>query len=215
MKLLMLLKFLMIIILPFLLFLIVLNIVGFDQTLYENTFSAHQVYKALPDASSLHEKIINFIKGKNDMAPVELTEKEIQHLWDVRNLINISTIILYLLVALFIFLLVLSALTLKMNNLITNFVGKVLIFGGLLTILLFALLFLFINSNFSATFESFHKLFFKQDTYAFDAKAILVNLYPEQLFMELGIRISEWVIITSAIIIILGVFLLLKSKKQK
>ena len=216
MKLITILEFLLISILPFLLFLLILNFAGFDNSFYKEKFSEYQIQKNIPAANSLHEKVMNFINGKNSELPNDFNDREKQHLWDVRGIVKISTILLYMLIIIFVFLLLVSAITLKVNNVITNFTGKVLVFGGSLGIMLAAILFLFINSNFSAAFDSFHKLFFPGGSYAFDpAKEIIVQLYPEQLFMDLGIRISTWAIIASLIVILLGALLLFKSKKNK
>ncbi|MBI2649915.1 DUF1461 domain-containing protein [Candidatus Woesearchaeota archaeon] len=205
-------KFLLVLILPFLLFLLVLNFVGFDSSFYSQKFSEYNVGNISP----LHEKVISFIEGKINELPGDFNEREKQHLLDVRNAATISTIVLYILVFLFILLLIASILTLKVNNLITNFIGKILVFGGVLTIALAAILFFLINSDFSSTFESFHSLFFKKGTYVFDpAKEIIVRLYPEQLFMDLGIKISKGVVLMSAIAILLGSFLVFKSKSKK
>ena len=163
-----------------------------------------------------NEKVIDFIKGKNKELPSEFNSKEQQHLWDVRGVVKILTIILYSLIALFILLLFISAFTLKINNYIINFVGKVLLFGGFLTILLAALVFLLINYDFSTAFESFHTLLFQKGTYTFDpAKEVIVKLYPEQFFMDIGAKISKEVIAVSAVIILLGSYLIFKSKNKK
>ncbi len=209
-------KLLLILFLPFILFLIVLNFIGFDNLFYKEKFSEYGIRQNIPETDSLHQKVIDFIKGKANELPRQFNEREKQHLLDVRNVIKALTIALYVFIILFVILLIVSFYILKINNYIVNFVGKVLIFGGFLTIALALALFLFINYDFAKAFESFHSLFFEKGTYAFDpAKEIIVKLYPEQLFMELGVKISKWVIISSFVIILLGAFLIFKSKKQK
>lgn len=209
-------KFLLILIIPLLLFIFVLNFYGFDSTFYQEKFREYQVQKNTSEAIYIHETLINFIRGKNNQIPDEFNERERQHLWDVRSIVKISTILLYIFIILFVILLLASAFILKINNLVTNFVGKVLVFGGFLTIALAAILFLFISSDFSATFESFHRILFEKGSYIFDPKKdLIVNLYPEQLFMELGAKISRGVLVTSIIIIIIGLILIFKSKSKK
>lgn len=208
-------KILMILILPFLLFLAFVNFLGFSSSFYQEKFLEYGVKNEVPEAGLFHDKIIGFIRGKSSELPIELNEREKQHLLDVRNLIGLSTILLYALIALFTVLLIISALILKINSRILDFVGKVLVFGGLLTISLAAILFFLINSNFSSAFETFHNIFFKQGTYAFDpAKEMLVRLYPEQLFMDLGLGISKGVFFASIIFIFAGVFLVFRSNKK-
>lgn len=209
-------KILMIALVPILIFLIVLNFAGFDPSFYQEKAPEYDVQNKVPEAVSLNEKVFNFIMGKSNKLPAEFNEREKQHLWDVKNIVRISTIALYAFIALFALLLIASAFILKINNHIINFMGKVLIFGGFLTVALSIALLFFINSDFAGSFESFHKLLFDKGTYIFDpAKEMIVRLYPEQFFLDIGIRVSKWIIISSAIIILLGAFLMLKSKSKK
>ena len=205
-------KFLLVLILPFILFLLVLNFIGFNSIFYKEKFSEFNI----GNISSLHEKVISFVTGKTEELPAEFNERERQHLDDVKNATEISTMVLYILVFLFVLLLIASIITLKVNNLITNFIGKILVFGGVLTIVLAAILFFSINFDFSSTFESFHSIFFEKGTYIFDpANEIIVRLYPEQLFMDLGIKMSKWVALLSAFLVMIGLFLIFRSKSKK
>lgn len=204
-------KILLILILPLILFLLVLHFAGFDNVFYQKKFLEYNSKNI-----SLHGKVINFITGKINELPNEFNEREKQHLFDVRSLVKISTITLYVFIILFVILLLSSAFILKVNNKIINFVSKVLIYGGFLTLGLALILFLLINTDFSSAFGSFHKLFFQQGTYVFDpAKEIIVNLYPEELFMDLGLRMSNMIIIGAVIAISIGALLLFKAKKHK
>ena len=94
-------KFLLIIILPFILFLLVLNFVGFDNSFYYQKFLEYGVQKDIPEAAQLHEKVINFITGKSNEIPSEFNEREGQHLADVREIVRISTAIMYIFIILF------------------------------------------------------------------------------------------------------------------
>lgn len=206
----------MILALPFLIYLFIFNVAGFDSAFYQQKFLEYRVEQDVPHAKSLHEKVINFIRGNNNEIPTEFNEREKQHLLDVRKVIRFSTIALYIFIILFILLLIASAIILKVNNHIISFVGKILFFGGFLTILLAGVLLFFIVSDFPKTFESFHRLFFWQGNYLFDLdKDLIVNLYPERLFMDLGVKISKGVVITASISILIGAFLVLRSKKVK
>ncbi len=209
-------KFLLIIFFPLLIYLIAINYAGFDSSFYKEKFSEYNVRASVPNADFIHAKVIDFLNGRNAELPAIFDQKEKQHLIDVRSLVRISTIALYALIALFVILLAASAYTLKINAHIANFIGNVLFFGGFLAIILAGLLFILINSDFSSSFESFHQFLFEKNTYIFDpASEIIVRLYPEQLFMDLGIRISKYVIILSVILILLGAFLILKFKSKK
>ena len=174
-------KILLILILPIMLFLLIVDFAAFDHSFYTEKFSEYGVEKIVPNAEPLHAKVISFIKGYSDQLPPDFDAREKSHLWDVRTAISIFTIILYALIIIFVFLLIISAFTLRVNSYVTNFIGKVLFFGGFLAIIIAAILFFLLNSNFPSTFESFHTLLFQKGTYTFDPqKDILVDLYPEQ-----------------------------------
>ena len=211
-------KFLLALILPILTFLLVLKLIAFDSQFYQKKFAEYGVEKDIHSASELHIKVISFITGKSNKLPDEFNEREIRHLVDVRRLLKLSTIVIYCLGAIFLIVLLTFSLILKDRNLIANFIGKVLIFGGLLTLIIASILILFITSDFSAIFDRFHNLLFEKGTYIFDpAKELIVNLYPQQLFLDLGIKISKVIILISLILILLGSFLLkyFKAKEIK
>ena len=216
MKLISALKFFLVIIIPAMIFLLVMNAAGFDNSFYSQKFSEYGVDKNIPKAGLIHQKVMDFIKGNSDDLPAEFNEKEKQHLLDVRKLIGFGTALMYILILLFILLLVLSAFTLKASTYVNKFVGKVLLFGGLLTLGLALLIFALISADFDSSFESFHKLFFDYGTYSFDSgRELIVNLYPEQLFMDLGIRVSKWVIAGAILVVLMGLFFLFRSKRNK
>lgn len=208
-------KFLMIIIVPSLVFLLIANFVSFDNSFYRKEFLKYNVYKDVPQADFLHEKVINFIDGKSNDIPNAFNQRETQHLEDVRKLIQVSKILLCILVILFLLLAILSALKLKTKRSIINFFGRALAFGGIFTVVMAVVLLLSVSLDFSSAFESFHLMLFEKGTYVFDpAKEIIVSLYPGQLFMDIGIRILAWVFIVSVVTSLLGMFLIFKKKSK-
>lgn len=206
----------MILVLPFILFLVVFDYYAFNPEFYKEKFAEYEVYRAVPQADSLNERVINFITGKDNIVPDNFNDREKQHLLDVRKVIGISKIILYVYIFLFVLSFIISALILKNNNQIIKFAGKVFLFGGILTLVLAGLLFFSIFADFSSAFESFHKLFFEKGTYLFNpAKEIIVRLYSEQIFMDIGWAIAKGVIFSSAGLILLGTLMIFMSKNKK
>ncbi len=206
-------KILLIFALPLLIFLFATGFVAFSGSFYQEKFSEYGVQKDVPEAALLHQRVMEFLKGTSNDLPPDFNEREKQHLLDVKKIADISTVLLYILLALFVILLAASAFMLKISHYIMRFIGKVLLFGGLLAVILASALLFFINSDFASSFESFHSMLFQKGTYTFEpARETIVRLYPEQLFMDLGISISKWAAIISASIILLGLMLIIKSK---
>ena len=203
-------------ILPLLIFLSVLEYAAFDNKFYEEKFSEYNVGHKVPRVNFIHLKIMDFVGGKSDSPPEELNDRERLHLEDVKRLKSAATIALYFLIACFALLLLSSAFILKVNSYLLSFVGKIMVFGGVLTIIFAVVLLLLINSDFSAAFDSFHRLFFNEGTYTFDpATEMLVRIYPEELFRDLGLMISKGVVISSLALVSLGSLLLIKPKLRK
>ena len=69
-------KFLLILMVPFLLFLLVLNFGAFDSLFFREKFSEYKVEQKVPQAILLHEKVINFITGKNNELPNDFNDRE-------------------------------------------------------------------------------------------------------------------------------------------
>ena len=207
-------KLVLALILPFLIFLGVANQIAFDKQFYANKFYEYGIN--VPEAEAINVDTVDFVSGKTNELPDIYNEREKQHLLDVKNIVRISRLTLYSLTILFISLFLASVFVIKMNNDLANFAGKVLSYGGILTTGLASLLFVMISLNFQASFSSFHDLFFRQGTYIFDpANEMIVRLYPEELFMRLGLRIAKWVLFVSAVIIIIGIFLIVKTKTKR
>ena len=128
-------KIILILMLPLLIFLSVLNLTSFDESFYTREFSEQKVSENVPDAKSLHQKVMDFLKGGASQPPEGFNEKEKQHLIDVKRLVSISTILLYILLFIFAALLLASAFIIKVNNYLSNFIGRIFLIGGFLTIL--------------------------------------------------------------------------------
>ena len=130
---------------PFLIFLLVFNFAAFSNSFFKNEFLKYGVYNKFSDAESMHQKVIDFIEGKSSVLPSNFNEREKEHLDDVRKVTSALTITLYIMIALFIILLIASSITLKANSYIINFIGRILMWGGIVTVALAALLLLFFS----------------------------------------------------------------------
>lgn len=210
--------FFLILILPILIFLISADLAAFNDSFYKEEFGKYGVKTDVPEAEILHGKVIDYITGKSNSLPNLFNEREKQHLADVRNLVKDFNIAIYIFLILFVLMLVLFGFLLREEHHITGFVGKTLIYGGVLAIIISVVLLLLALFIFTSSFDSFHKIFFEQGTYTFNPEnELIVKLYPEGLFRDLGIRIIKKVILMSFLVVISGFVLLpaFKSKKIK
>ena len=82
-------KFLLTLILPFLIFLAVFNFYGLDAGFYKEKFLVYNIQQNVPNAVSINERVINFITGKNNDVPNEFSDREKQHLQDVKKVVGI------------------------------------------------------------------------------------------------------------------------------
>jgi uncharacterized membrane protein len=207
-------RFLLVLILPILIFLVSVDFAAFDDSFYRKKFDEYGA-RQIPDAEALHGKVMGYITGKSSSLPNLFNEREKQHLTDVRNLVKDFNIAIYVFSVLFVLLLVLFGFLLREEPHIIGFIGKTLIYGGILAIIISIVLLLFALFSFAPAFDLFHRMFFEQGSYIFNPEnEIIVKLYPEQIFRDLGIEIMKTVLMLSFMIAILG-FILLISFKSK
>ncbi|MBI4452787.1 DUF1461 domain-containing protein [Candidatus Woesearchaeota archaeon] len=202
--------------LALLIFILSVNSAAFSGRFYEREFLKHDVGKNVHGYLELHQSVINFIKGESGFLPDRFNEREKQHLQDVRRLVLFSRAAMYLLMALSGILLILSANKFSKRAEFWKFIGNALFFSGLSALLAGIVVFSLVSLSFSSSFDSFHKLFFHEGTYSFDPDTeIIVNIYPEGLFLDLGLRIAKFAAAASLIIMIIGAFLVFKNKRIK
>ncbi len=70
--------------------------------------------------------------------------------------------------------------------------------------------------DFSALFTRFHLLLFDNDLWLLDPKTdIMINMFPEEFFNQLGIAIGVYAIVFVTVPAIAAIIYLVKSKKAK
>jgi integral membrane protein (TIGR01906 family) len=209
-------RFFLILILPVLIFLISVDLAAFSDSFYRKEFDKYGVKNSVIEAEILHGKVIGYITGKSSSLPNLFNEREKRHLTDVRNLVKNFNIAIYIFLILFVLMLVFFGFLLREEKHIIGFVGKTLVYGGILTIIISVVLLLLSLFNFTSSFDSFHRLFFQQGSYVFDPEnELIVKLYPEELFRDLGIRVMKKTLFISFLVIISGFILLSSSQTKK
>ena len=156
---------------------------------FNPAFYAHIQQRHGVNDHSLNKPLILYFTSSSFETPVisQLTEKENQHLRDVKNIIFSLQLILALL---FFFLFFTRA----------HFSGSTFRTAGI--ILMFLPLILAIIP-FDALFTQFHYIVFPQGNWQFDPETTtLVNIYPEQFFQQFFQTIILFTLITGIIFIL-------------
>lgn len=170
---------------PIVIVLLSINLVVFDRSFYEENTSANTTYANEP------KNLISFFKGE-DLNTTLYTDREVQHLYDVRQLIWISLIVLG-------FLTVLTATLLwKTKNR-----RKEWLWGGIFTLILTGIIALSLFS-FSEAFVIFHKLIFMNDLWLLPKDATLIHLFPQTFFVTATKQILLYSTILSLLLVSIG-----------
>ena len=169
-------KYLLLILIPFFIILLNLNLLIFNHNLYIN---------------EVNENLINYFNNKEELN-FNYTEVEVIHLNDVKFLINLSRIIVYALGILILLILI-----------IDRDISGILIISGIITIGIIILLFLI---DFNFLFTGFHKILFTNNYWLLSNNTLLIQTYPMEFFISFFKRLILNIIITSLILIGVGIY---------
>ena len=138
-KLLILISVLLIIDIPFILYLSNFNSIGFDENFYKKEFQKYDVYGTLGDydIEKINDDVLNYLRyGEEGFIENNFfNEREKVHLLDVKNLIQKTIKFYYFSIILF-FLLLVSLISLLNKNIkIIKYLGMIFLISGLLTFL--------------------------------------------------------------------------------
>src|SRR3989344_7444162 len=169
-------KYLLLILIPFFIILLNLNMLIFNHNLYIN---------------EVNENLINYFNNKEELN-FNYTEVEVIHLNDVKFLINLSRIIVYALGILILLILI-----------IDRDISGILIISGIITIGIIILLFLI---DFNFLFTKFHEILFMNDYWLLSNNTLLIQTYPMEFFISFFKRLILNIIITSLMLIGVGIY---------
>ena len=209
---------LLIIDIPFLLYLLNFSNAAFDENFYKKEFQKYDVYGNLKnyDIEKINNDVLDYLKYEKNKKLIEndfFNEREKLHLLDVKNLIQKTVELYYFLMSLFFILLVSLVFLLNKNIKIVKHLGIIFLIAGFLTILDTFIFYIAINSNFSFAFDIFHNAFFEQGSFLFDSSSEnIVNLYPNGLFFDIARRIAINTLIFSSLVFLTGALFLATIK---
>lgn len=200
---------------PFFLYLMNFRLAVFNTGMHEEAFLKLNVYSRLPgmDINSINRNVVDYLSNKDIMHRDFLNERELQHLEDVKNIVQLAISILYFLIFSFLILFSLLYTAFMDKKIFIKNLGLALIFGSVLALSISAVFFFAAYVDFSGFFDRFHGLFFELGTWTFDAGTEnIVNLYPEQFFYDLGYKIWMNSFIASLVLLIIGIILYRKNR---
>ena len=164
--------------------------VTFNVPFYENH---------VPNYDVNEDKILNvldFFQG-GVLDDEGYTAIELSHMGDVRVVVSgLSVVTFFLLFGIF-----LSFVYLSVSE-----VRKVLVSSGVVGVIL-TILFSLLLLNFDWAFTVFHKLFFSQGNWQFPSDFLLIQLFPESLFIAAVIQILLYSFIFSLVLLLVGIFM--------
>ncbi len=170
----------------------------FDKQFYTTEFRKLGVNDKFENANEFNSDMLEYLYGKRDELPaqIELNEREISHMKDVKNVFSffstLNIILLLLIISLGVVLFYLKQLR----------IYEILKWTGVFSLIISVLLILFFYFGFNASFCAFHKLFFQHDTWLFKAEDNIINVYPADLFFDISIRIFSLYLGVAAFLII-------------
>lgn len=197
----------------FIIYLTSFNINTFNQRFYEKEFEKYDIYNEFPnkDIDKINSDLLLYLKGERDNFNKELfNQDEINHLEDVKILIQKINVFYYLTLIVLIFLIMILFLLNK-----KYFLGNlsiILFFSGLLTLFSIIFLLVLIKLNFDNVFTIFHYIFFPQGNWLFSSSNNIIKLYPTGFFYEITKKIFITILIYANILILAAILLFFCKK---
>jgi integral membrane protein (TIGR01906 family) len=136
-------------------------------------------------------------------------DREIKHLVDVYKV----TRPLLLLNPIFILAMVVAFILLWRSPATRRHAGTGLMFGGILTFILVALIGFFAVFSFDTYFVAFHHVFFEGDTWLFNYSDSLIQFYPELFWMRASYGIALFVMGGAILFTALGAWLMRRAMR--
>jgi integral membrane protein (TIGR01906 family) len=203
---------------PFILYLFNFNSFVFNRNFYKKEFEKYDLYTELKnyDIEKVNKDVLDYFKNKDILIKNDFfNEREKEHLKDVKDLIQLILFIFYFSIILFFVLSILLILSNKNNikSIIKN-AGIIFLFSGFLTFLDAFIFWLMLKLNFDLAFELMHKIFFRIGTYVFDPSfENIVVLYPPQFFYDITINIVVNTLAFSFFLFLGGLFIIVYFNK--
>lgn len=200
------------------------ELVVFDINYYKGQYDKNNIPAVVgieeKDLIESTEKLLDYMKDERDnldfKTRINGEEKEFfsprdkLHMIDVKNLFvagrNIRN-------GIFIFFLIFAALLIYKKKRYDY--GKQFLLSSILGILPVIILVILMNVDFYKYFTIFHEIFFNNDLWLLDPNVDrLVNIFPENFFYDIALKIIIYYLTAQAVLFILGLIIKLKKRKR-
>lgn len=159
---------------------------------YQSTAFQEKYYSA-PE----QKEVLYFLQENTEMKE-NFTALEISHLQDVQKVMRSVNYLFYLILTL--------AIILGIFLYRQALLSKALFYSSIVSLSLFALIFIFYFFGFSSLFTVFHQVFFPQGNWQFSADSLLINTFPFEFFTKLSGIIFGKAAALAAIALLLSVY---------
>lgn len=157
------------------------------------------------------DELVGYFNGDYNELPIPyLNPKELDHMDDVKILLNSFKNTYFVLLAIYT---VLIVLIFMFSRDVLESISKFLYAGGIFANVFFLLLILLVLTSFDTAFWKFHEIFFPQGNFAFAADSTLKQLFQDSLFVAGFKQIMVSSFIVSGMILLVGI--LVKKFKHK
>ncbi len=182
------------------------NLNAFNSRFYKREFEKYNIYGEIPNADEVNSGILLYLRDKSDdFDKTPFNEREIDHLRDVKLVMQKVSITYYISIILLTLLLILLFFLDR-----GKFLGKlsfVLFFSGIFTLVLTMIILVVMWLDFGSLFTNFHYIFFPQGNWLFSASDNIIKLYPSELFFDIARNIFLTLLYFGNILIGVGVLL--------
>ena len=174
-----------------------------DVQWYKKEFKKFHIYEEV-DKNTADQSISNivlYLQGKEPLDKNVFSPQARYHLFDVKIIFQAIRVVVIIFTLFGAALLAYMAYALKWQDVIKVFSESLIITCIFLFIVGIFIVF------FHTSFEAMHKLFFVNDLWLFDPSDPLIQLFPEKLFFDLGMRIYVFSCLLSIFLLLPSVYI--------
>ncbi|NQV91473.1 DUF1461 domain-containing protein [Candidatus Woesearchaeota archaeon] len=153
----------------------------------------------LTPLSDNQQQTVDFLQGKDELK-VPYEENAVSHMYDVKKVFFYADVMFY--VSLLILTLFLTHYRKKIKK-----ISEFLNYGGWTTIIGLGSLLMFALIGFNTLFTWFHRIFFPQGNWMFDAESLLIQTFPIEFFVSMSLKIFILALVFGIVFIVVGKYM--------